>query len=129
MTSGPTGDVAPQQPLTFERFSAEDGLSQSIVECILLDRRGFLWLGTESIRRGPENLARTLLAPALLIGPATWLSYPVVFVGGGMSLGTDGHIHSNLGSNLRVDLTDGSVDTKIGNVVIAVSNRVTGHPR
>jgi hypothetical protein len=46
----------------------------------------FLWLGAESIRRGPENLARTLLAPALLIAPATWFSYPVVFVGAGMSL-------------------------------------------
>jgi len=46
----------------------------------------FLWFGAESIRRGPENLARTLLAPALLIAPATWVSYPVVFVGAGMSL-------------------------------------------
>jgi len=46
----------------------------------------FLWFGAASIRRGPENLARTLLAPALLIAPATWLSYPVVFVGAGMSL-------------------------------------------
>ncbi len=33
--------------LPFERYSAEQGLSQAIVECILLDRRGFLWLGTE----------------------------------------------------------------------------------
>jgi ligand-binding sensor domain-containing protein/serine phosphatase RsbU (regulator of sigma subunit) len=33
--------------LRFERFSSQQGLSQSIVECILLDRQGFLWLGTE----------------------------------------------------------------------------------
>ncbi|MCP4654409.1 MAG: SpoIIE family protein phosphatase [bacterium] len=39
--------AATTKPLHFERFSAEQGLSQSIVECIHLDRRGFLWLGTE----------------------------------------------------------------------------------
>lgn len=35
------------QRLPFESYSLRRGLSQSIVECILLDRRGFLWLGTE----------------------------------------------------------------------------------
>ncbi len=47
MTGDPIGNVASGRPLSFERFSAEQGLSQSIVECILLDHRGFLWLGTE----------------------------------------------------------------------------------
>ncbi len=34
-------------PLRFERLSLEQGLSQSIVECILQDARGFMWFGTE----------------------------------------------------------------------------------
>ncbi len=28
-------------------LSLEHGLSQTIVECMLLDRRGFLWFGTQ----------------------------------------------------------------------------------
>ncbi|MGH7450262.1 MAG: ligand-binding sensor domain-containing protein, partial [bacterium] len=32
--------------LEFERISLEQGLSQSVVTCILQDRRGFLWFGT-----------------------------------------------------------------------------------
>ncbi len=39
--------AAAGRSLPFERYSAEQGLSQTIVECLLLDRRGFLWLGTE----------------------------------------------------------------------------------
>jgi len=31
----------------FEHFSIEQGLSQSNVRCILQDRQGFLWLGTQ----------------------------------------------------------------------------------
>ena len=31
----------------FERISLEQGLSQNTVRCILQDRRGFLWFGTE----------------------------------------------------------------------------------
>ncbi|MBN2072297.1 MAG: SpoIIE family protein phosphatase [Candidatus Krumholzibacteriota bacterium] len=34
--------------IKFKRISIEDGLSQSIVECIIQDKTGFLWLGTES---------------------------------------------------------------------------------
>jgi ligand-binding sensor domain-containing protein len=33
--------------LTFEQISIEQGLSQSIVYCILQDHKGFLWFGTE----------------------------------------------------------------------------------
>jgi len=33
--------------LTFQELSIEQGLSQSIVFCILQDRNGFLWFGTE----------------------------------------------------------------------------------
>ncbi len=33
--------------LTFEEISLHEGLSQSIVECMIQDRYGFLWLGTE----------------------------------------------------------------------------------
>ncbi len=34
--------------ITFRHFSLEQGLSDSIVTCILQDRRGFLWIGTEN---------------------------------------------------------------------------------
>ncbi len=47
MDRGPSQTAATGRSLPFERYSAEQGLSQTIVECILLDRRGFLWLGTE----------------------------------------------------------------------------------
>lgn len=33
--------------IRFEQFSLEEGLSQSVVNAILQDRRGFLWIGTE----------------------------------------------------------------------------------
>lgn len=33
--------------MRFEHLSVEDGLSQSVVNCILQDRTGFLWLGTQ----------------------------------------------------------------------------------
>jgi diguanylate cyclase (GGDEF)-like protein len=34
--------------IRFERLSAEQGLSQSTVMCVLQDSRGFMWLGTEA---------------------------------------------------------------------------------
>ena len=39
--------LAGEVPLRFEHLSLEEGLSQSIVECILQDSRGFMWFGTE----------------------------------------------------------------------------------
>jgi diguanylate cyclase (GGDEF)-like protein len=41
-----TGRAEPRN-LRFERLSLEHGLSQSHVNCILQDRHGFLWLGTQ----------------------------------------------------------------------------------
>ncbi len=35
------------RPMRFEPLSIEEGLSQSVVNCILQDRLGFLWLGTQ----------------------------------------------------------------------------------
>ena len=35
------------QDLKFDTISVEDGLSQSTIFCILQDRQGFLWFGTE----------------------------------------------------------------------------------
>jgi len=35
-------------PATFEHLSVEQGLSQSSVYCMIQDRRGFLWFGTDS---------------------------------------------------------------------------------
>ncbi len=39
--------AAPAAPVEFERLSLSEGLSQSIIEGILQDRRGFLWFATE----------------------------------------------------------------------------------
>jgi ligand-binding sensor domain-containing protein len=36
-----------QQPLRFDRLGREDGLSQSSVNCMLRDRDGFMWFGTQ----------------------------------------------------------------------------------
>ena len=38
---------APPPPLQFERFSLADGLSQVSIRCMLQDREGFLWFGTQ----------------------------------------------------------------------------------
>jgi ligand-binding sensor domain-containing protein/signal transduction histidine kinase len=35
------------QNIRFEQFSLEEGLSQSVVNVVLQDRKGFLWVGTE----------------------------------------------------------------------------------
>lgn len=43
----PAAIAADDLPLRFERLSLEQGLSQSIVECITQDARGFMWFGTE----------------------------------------------------------------------------------
>lgn len=40
-------NINSQQDLKFERISIEHGLSQSNVRCILQDKHGFLWLGTQ----------------------------------------------------------------------------------
>ena len=34
-------------PLQFDHLTIEDGLSQSTVNCIYQDRRGFMWFGTQ----------------------------------------------------------------------------------
>lgn len=43
LTSGP---IPPNQQLKFEHLSLEEGLSQSTVNCIVQDSRGFMWFGT-----------------------------------------------------------------------------------
>ena len=39
--------LAQQPPLYFEKISVQDGLSHNKVNCILQDKRGFIWLGTD----------------------------------------------------------------------------------
>ncbi len=39
--------LAQNRPVKFERLSREQGLSQSSVRCIMQDRQGFMWFGTE----------------------------------------------------------------------------------
>jgi ligand-binding sensor domain-containing protein len=36
-----------QQPLRFDRLGRDDGLSQSSINCMLRDRDGFMWFGTQ----------------------------------------------------------------------------------
>lgn len=40
--------TALSQPLTFTNISIEQGLSQSVVNCVFQDSRGFLWFGTQN---------------------------------------------------------------------------------
>ena len=59
--------VAEREDIRFEELSLEEGLSQTIVECIAQDQRGFMWFGTEDglnrydgytftvLRHDPEN--------------------------------------------------------------------------
>ncbi len=43
----PSHDIAAQSAsINFERITAEDGLSQSQINCIIQDQMGFLWFGT-----------------------------------------------------------------------------------
>lgn len=39
--------LSAEPTLTFDRFSVDQGLSQSLVRCIWQDRQGFMWFGTE----------------------------------------------------------------------------------
>jgi diguanylate cyclase (GGDEF)-like protein len=39
--------AAPVRPIRFDRLSLEEGLSQSTVQDVLQDRRGYIWLATE----------------------------------------------------------------------------------
>ncbi|MBP1656491.1 MAG: hypothetical protein H6Q31_1092 [Bacteroidetes bacterium] len=43
----PAPGQGPAPDLPFRRISPEDGLSQSVVLCILQDRLGYMWFGTE----------------------------------------------------------------------------------
>ncbi|MBT33781.1 MAG: hypothetical protein CMO01_29300 [Thalassobius sp.] len=38
---------AQENSLRFEKFTIEDGLTQSTIRCILQDKKGFLWFGTQ----------------------------------------------------------------------------------
>ncbi len=39
---------AHSQPFTFSSYSINDGLSQSVVNCIFQDSKGFIWIGTQN---------------------------------------------------------------------------------
>src|SRR5512147_1908256 len=43
----PAATAAPQRPIRFDRLSLEQGLSQTSVNRILQDQRGYVWLATE----------------------------------------------------------------------------------
>ncbi|MBC8123823.1 MAG: response regulator [Gemmatimonadaceae bacterium] len=57
----------PAQPtkLEFTHISLEQGLSQSIVECILQDSRGFMWFGTEDGLNRYDGNSFTVYKPDL----------------------------------------------------------------
>jgi ligand-binding sensor domain-containing protein/serine phosphatase RsbU (regulator of sigma subunit) len=40
-------EMLPQERIAFKKLTVENGLSQSSVTCILQDRNGFIWLGTQ----------------------------------------------------------------------------------
>lgn len=44
---GSPADISAARKLRFEHITSSDGLSQNSIFCVLQDRKGFLWLGTE----------------------------------------------------------------------------------
>jgi ligand-binding sensor domain-containing protein len=53
-SSGPVQEQGPQPAIPpqsasvrFDRYSVEEGLSESAVDCVVQDSRGFVWIGTE----------------------------------------------------------------------------------
>ena len=43
----PSLGISQQREARFEHLTIEDGLSQNSVNCILQDRQGFMWFGTQ----------------------------------------------------------------------------------
>ncbi|MEM7369222.1 MAG: two-component regulator propeller domain-containing protein [Bacteroidota bacterium] len=43
-----TAGIAQAPDMVFQRFGAEDGLSMNAVNCLMQDRQGFLWIGTQN---------------------------------------------------------------------------------
>ena len=43
----PSASTAQNDYLIFSQLSIDEGLSQSIVSCIIQDHQGFMWFGTE----------------------------------------------------------------------------------
>src|SRR4030042_5887565 len=42
-----TAVIFPQNPISFNHLSIEDGLSHGSVTCIFQDKKGFMWFGTQ----------------------------------------------------------------------------------
>ena len=59
----PNDDGPPATRLIFERLSVEQGLSQSSVNCLLQDRQGFIWIGTEDGLNRYDGVGFTVLRP------------------------------------------------------------------
>ncbi len=103
------------RPMRFERLSIEDGLSQTVVNCVVQDAAGFLWLGTQAglnrydgyrfevFRNDPED-------PASL--PHDWIMDLAVDPSGDLWIGTEGgglarwHRESDSFSRYRHDPED-----------------------
>ncbi len=45
--ASPAAPAADPRPMRFERLTIDNGLSQSVVNCIVQDVTGFLWIGTQ----------------------------------------------------------------------------------
>ena len=106
---------AHSRPMRFERLSIEDGLSQTVVNCVVQDAAGFLWLGTqfglnrydgyrfEVFRNDPED-------PTSL--PHDWIMDLAVDPSGDLWIGTEGgglarwHRESDSFSSYRHDPGD-----------------------
>ncbi len=55
--------TASHDQLRFERLSVEQGLSQNTVQCILQDRHGFMWFGTQDGLNKYDGYAFTVYKP------------------------------------------------------------------
>ncbi len=91
--SSPTEARGDGRSLRFERLSLEQGLSQGTVNCILQDRAGYLWLGSqEGLNRYDGHRFRVYkndpTDPASL--PANWIASLAEDRSGQLWIGTDG---------------------------------------
>ncbi|MCI0695433.1 STAS domain-containing protein [candidate division KSB1 bacterium] len=59
--------IAQYNDLTFEQISIEQGLSQSIVFCIVQDRGGFMWFGTEDGLNKYDGYDFTVIRTRMLV--------------------------------------------------------------
>ena len=61
---GTTKGLAQEQQIYFEHLTSKDGLSESVINCILQDSRGFMWFGTNDGLNKYDGYLFTVFRPS-----------------------------------------------------------------